>query len=218
MHRLRSQSDDYKKALTLEEKLDIVQESLRGGFKMAREVQAKDVNGKVFDILENICALTVQGLSLGGMPAPITSLISEVAGWILSGARWIVNKIISAVAGSRVDEMLQVKERTHLFNQRVKAFNSQPGVQGFKRRDLLTEGQMKKLLLRQSGLRSEQGALDYICRKTASCMIYAYTDKDPKNTDRIAAAQLFAGLKVPFQPGGKPPALKDLVMKLRGAH
>ena len=46
----------------------------------------------------------------------------------------------------------------------------------------------------------------------------AYTDKDPKNTDRIAAAQLFAGLKVPFQPGGKPPALKDLVMKLRGAH
>lgn len=218
MHRLQGQSADFEKQMTLEEKLDIVQESLADAFKMAKEMQAKDVSGKVFDILENICALVTTGLSLAGIPQPVTSLINTVVGLVLKGAKWITNKIIALVQGSRVDELLQVKKKTHLYNQRIKAYNSRPDRKGKPQRDLMTEGQMKKMLIRQSGLRSEKGALDYICRKTANCLIYAYGDKDQKSTNRIAAAQLFAGLKVPFTPGSNPPQTQDLVMKLRGAH
>ena len=218
MHHLRSQSSDYEKRLTLEEKTDIVQESLSSSFKMAKEMQAKDVNGKVFGILESLCSLATSGMSLAGIPAPITTLITKATGLLFTGAKWLVEKIIATVSGSRVDELLQVEKQTHLYNQRVKAYNAQAGVQGQKRRDLLTEGQMKRMLLRQSGLRDEKGALEYICRKNATCMVYAYNSKDRQNPDRLAAAQLFAGLKLPFQPGGKAPAVRDIIIKLRGAH
>ena len=218
MNRLRTQSDAYEKSLTLEEKTNIVQEALASSFRMAKEVQAKDVNGKVFDILENICSLATSGMSLAGIPAPITTLINKATGLLFTGAKWLVEKIIATVSGSRVDELLQVEKQTHLYNQRVKAYNEQPGVQGQKRRDLLTEGQMKRMLLRQSGLRDEKGALEYICRKNATCMVYAYGSKNRQDPDRLAAAQLFAGLKLPFQPGGKAPAVRDIIIKLRGAH
>ena len=218
MHHLRSQSSDYEKRLTLEEKTDIVQESLSSSFKMAKEMQAKDVNGKVFGILESLCSLATSGMSLAGIPAPITTLITKATGLLFTGAKWLVEKIIATVSGSRVDELLQVEKQTHLYNQRVKAYNAQAGVQGQKRRDLLTEGQMKKMLLRQSGLKDEKGALEYICRKNATCMVYAYGSKNRQDPDRLAAAQLFAGLKLPFQPGGKAPAVRDIIIKLRGAH
>lgn len=218
MHHLRSQSSDYEKRLTLEEKTDIVQESLSSSFKMAKEMQAKDVNGKVFGILESLCSLATSGMSLAGIPAPITTLITKATGLLFTGAKWLVEKIIATVSGSRVDELLQVEKQTHLYNQRVKAYNAQAGVQGWKRRDLLTEGQMKRMLLRQSGLRDEKGALEYICRKNATCMVYAYGSKNRQDPDRLAAAQLFAGLKLPFQPGGKAPAVRDIIIKLRGAH
>lgn len=218
MHHLRSQSSDYEKSLTLEEKTDIVQESLSSSFKMAKEMQAKDVNGKVFSILESLCSLATSGMSLAGIPAPITTLITKATGLLFTGAKWLVEKIIATVSGSRVDELLQVEKQTHLYNQRVKAYNAQAGVQGLKRRDLLTEGQMKKMLLRQSGLKDEKGALEYICRKNATCMVYAYGSKNRQDPDRLAAAQLFAGLKLPFQPGGKAPAVRDIIIKLRGAH
>lgn len=216
MNRLRTQSDAYEKSLTLEEKTNIVQEALASSFRMAKEVQAKDVNGKVF--LENICSLATSGMSLAGIPAPITTLITKATGLLFTGAKWLVEKIIATVSGSRVDELLQVEKQTHLYNQRVKAYNAQAGVQGQKRRDLLTEGQMKKMLLRQSGLKDEKGALEYICRKNAVCMVYAYGSKNRQNPERLAAAQLFAGLKLPFQPGGKAPAVRDIIIKLRGAH
>ena len=61
-------------------------------------------------------------------------------------------------------------------------------------------------------------ALEYICRKNATCMVYAYGSKNRQDPDRLAAAQLFAGLKLPFQPGGKAPAVRDIIIKLRGAH
>lgn len=218
MNRLRTQSDAYEKSLTLEEKTDIVQEALASSFRMAKEVQAKDVNGKVFDILENICSLATSGMSLAGVPAPITTLISKAASLLLSGARFIVNKIIAAASGSRVDELLQVQKRTHLYNQRVKAYNAQVGIQGWKNRAQVSEALMKKMLLRQSGLKDEKGAIEYICRKNAVCMVYAYGSKNRQNPERLAAAQLFAGLKLPFQPGGKAPAVRDIIIKLRGAH
>lgn len=85
-------------------------------------------------------------------------------------------------------------------------------------RDLLTEGQMQRLLLSQSGLKNEKNARDYICRKTATCLVYAYGSKDPKNPERLAAAGLFGSLKVPFKAGGKPPKVGILAAKLRGAH
>ncbi len=49
-------------------------------------------------------------------------------------------------------------------------------------------------------------------------MVYAYGSKNRQDPDRLAAAQLFAGLKLPFQPGGKAPAVRDIIIKLRGAH
>lgn len=218
MNRLRTQSEAYEKSLTLEEKTDIVQEALASSFRMAKEVQAKDVNGKVFDILENICSIATSGMSLAGIPAPITTFISKAANLLLSGARLIVNKIIAAASGSRVDELLQVQKRTHLYNQRVKAYNAQVGIQGWKNRAQVSEALMKRMLLRQSGLKDEKGALEYICRKNATCMVYAYGSKNRQDPDRLAAAQLFAGLKLPFQPGGKAPAVRDIIIKLRGAH
>lgn len=70
----------------------------------------------------------------------------------------------------------------------------------------------------QLGQRADGGAIEYICRKNATCMVYAYGSKNRQNPDRLAAAQLFAGLKLPFQPGGKAPAVRDIIIKLRGAH
>ena len=218
MHQLRSQSADYAKQMTLEEKLTIVQESISEAFKMAKELQGKDVAGKVYDILENICALVTTGLSLAGIPKPITKLINSVAGLVIKGARWITDKIIAITNGSRVDKLLDVKNRTHQYNQRVKAFNARPGVPKALKRDLMTEGQMKKQLIRQSGLHSEKGVLDYICRRTSLSLLYAYGDASPRSTNRMAAKQLFVGLKVPFTPGGQPPALGELMAKLKGAH
>ena len=68
------------------------------------------------------------------------------------------------------------------------------------------------------GQRADGGAIEYICRKNAVCMVYAYGSKNRQDPDRLAAAQLFAGLKLPFQPGGKAPAVRDIIIKLRGAH
>lgn len=81
--------------------------------------------GKVYDILENICALVTTGLSLAGIPKPITKLINSVAGLVIKGARWITDKIIAITNGSRVDKLLDVKNRTHQYNQRVRP--STPG-------------------------------------------------------------------------------------------
>ena len=61
---------------------------------------------------------------------------------------------------------------------------------------------MNKLLLRQSGLRTEQGARDYVYRKNAARMVYAYKGSS-MSKEHIAVVQLFVGLKVPFAPGGK---------------
>ena len=70
----------------------------------------------------------------------------------------------------------------------------------------------------QLGQRADGGAIEYISRKNAVCMVYAYGSKNRQNPDHLAAAHLFAGLKLPFQPGGKAPAVRDIIIKLRGAH
>ena len=218
MHYLRSQSSDYEKRLTLEEKTDIVQESLSSSFKMAKEMQAKDVNGKVFGILESLCSWppaacpwpASRRLSPRSSPRPRVFCSPAPSGW------WRRSSPPSPAAAWT--SCSRWKSRPTSITSASRAYNAQAGVQGLKRRDLLTEGQMKRMLLRQSGLRDEKGALEYICRKNATCMVYAYGSKNRQDPDRLAAAQLFAGLKLPFQPGGKAPAVRDIIIKLRGAH
>ena len=220
MHHLRSQSSDYEKRLTLEEKTDIVQESLSSSFKMAKEMQAKDVNGKVFDILESLCSLATSGMSLAGIPAPITTLITKATGLLFTGAKWLVEKIIATVSGSRVDELLQVeKADPPLPTQRVKAYNAQAGVQGQKRRDLLTEGQMKKMLLRPvpaCGTKRARWSTSAEERRLHGLRLRQQNRQDPDPAWPRRSS--LPDLKLPFQPGGKAPAVRDIIIKLRGAH
>lgn len=216
MHKLRGASDSFDKQMMLGDKVDIVQASLQDAFGMAKELQTRNVTEKVFGLIDTVLGLASTTMQLAGVPLPIVMLFGSIKDFVFGATKFVVDRIIDLCSEDHVKKLLQTKERTHAYNQKVKAYNSKPGLPKGKKRNILTEGQVQKLLLRQSGLKTESGARAYICRKSANSMIYAYRG-DRMSNEHLAAAQLFAGLRLPFKPGGNPPELKEIAAKLRGA-
>ena len=114
--------------MMLEDKLNVIQDAPADSFKMAKALQQCTMTEKVFGLVETMCVLGDTAMQLVGVPLPVVALIKSIRSLVLGSVEFTIDRMIRLCSTDHVQKLLKIKESAHAYNQKVKAYNAQPGL------------------------------------------------------------------------------------------